>query len=225
LLLKEIRQNSVEEGEVGDCSLELAEDIFWFPSKDAFKKCGPNCKYTIYGRVQNLSRKCKQITNECPVKEICPPDGAVIFGENSILDIYKMQQATTMTVLTDNAFEDSRLGSSLQSSVTTRASPMYSDVSQVDSQSTPPSSASRNRASTSVSDDNYIHATAEASSVGVPHISGRSANGRAHPPTRPLASIAQKKTTASIPKKMKDPMSKKGAKHMLRRLANRMRNL
>jgi hypothetical protein len=86
LLLKDIRQNSVEEGEVGDCSHELAKDVFWFPSKDAFKKCGPICRHIIHGRVQNLSRK-----YEGPVKETCPHDGAVIFGENSILDMHKIQ--------------------------------------------------------------------------------------------------------------------------------------
>jgi hypothetical protein len=101
---------------------------------------------------------------------------------------------------------------------------VHSNASQADSQSTPSSSASRNDASTTVSDDINVHVAGEISPEGVPHISETSADGSKYQPIRPLASTTQGNTASSAPTKKKDTVPKKGAKHMLRRLANRIRN-
>tara|TARA_R110002003_G_scaffold27_29_gene1538 strand:- start:4470 stop:5780 length:1311 start_codon:yes stop_codon:yes gene_type:complete len=130
--LKEIKQNSIEEGDVDESTDELVEGITWCPTMDAFKHCGPGCKHVVLGRVQQLSLKGKQPVKACPADSICPSNSAVIFGKDSILNQSKLQQTASKTLHPSSAINDSGLGTSIESTISTRISPSNSDSSHSD---------------------------------------------------------------------------------------------
>ena len=158
-LLKEIKQNSVEEGEVDEDSHELVEGVSWSPSTDGFKQCDAGCKHILNGRVQRLSLKGKQTAKSSLFTTGCPDDGAVLFGESSILNVLKMQQATPGTLDPDSAFDDSGLGTSYHSTIGTIAtlpSDAHLDISRSDENSSPQLSERPGEDSQSSSGGNVI---------------------------------------------------------------------
>jgi hypothetical protein len=139
-LLKAIRQNSIEEGEIDEHSNDITEGFSWVPSKEAFKRCGPNCTHTILGRVQQPFKKGKQRL-ETAMFGACSPDSAVIFGDSSILNIHKMQQPTLTVAQPDGDMHDSGLGTSIETSSKVRTTdPTWADPDSDlrASQTTPP---------------------------------------------------------------------------------------
>ncbi|OAL51735.1 hypothetical protein IQ07DRAFT_390101 [Pyrenochaeta sp. DS3sAY3a] len=135
-LLKEIKQNSIEEGEVDECSDELAEGISWCLSNDAFTQCKLGCKHNALGRVQRFSSQGTQAVNTVLFDKSYLSEGAVLFGDTSTLDLEKMQRAAAATPTSIGTFDDSGLGTSVQS-IATLNSATTSDVLQLDSRSSP----------------------------------------------------------------------------------------
>jgi hypothetical protein len=114
-LLRTIRQHNVREGEIDELSHDIAEGFSWSPSKDAFKTCDPDCNHIMLGRVQKPSKNGKQRL-EGPMFDSCPPNGAVIFGDNSILNVHKMQQPYLTVIHPEGDMHDSGLGASIPTS-------------------------------------------------------------------------------------------------------------
>jgi hypothetical protein len=93
-LLKDIKQHSWEEGEIEKESTQIAKGIFWSPSEHVFNYCKSDCRHT-HNRVQQLQfRKPRRILNKILGKEdpskvdsVVEINGAVLFGQNSVLEI------------------------------------------------------------------------------------------------------------------------------------------
>ena len=124
-LLKGIKQHSREEGEVDVGSPEIAEGLLWSLSKDAFNTCGPSCKHNFLNRVQQLRSSIPgEILGKMGWGENGPRkadafaeiNGAVLFGESSVLSVEKLELSSPLAVHMEGSFYDSGVGSSLQAS-------------------------------------------------------------------------------------------------------------
>jgi hypothetical protein len=143
-LLKRIKQYSREEGEVDAGSPEIAEGLLWSQSKDAFNTCLPSCKHVFLNRVQQLRSSIPgEILGKMGWGENGPRkadafaeiNGAVLFGESSVLDVEKLELSSPLAVHTEGSFYDSGVGSSLQAS--SRTNPATANSSGVNPDSQP----------------------------------------------------------------------------------------
>jgi hypothetical protein len=126
-LLKEIKQRSWEEGDVDLRSPEIAKGVFHSSSNNLFDTCGPSCKHD-FNRVQQLRSSTrgkilgKSGLDENDVRKLdtfAEINGALLFGESSILDVEKLKLSSPPRVHMEGTFYDGEPVSSLQASYQT----------------------------------------------------------------------------------------------------------
>lgn len=120
-ILKEIKERSWTEGEVDQCSDEIARSYSWSPSLDVFAKCAAGCDHDLKSRVQRFNFASRKAFSE--EMTLAHADGVVLFGKNSTIH---ESSSTTLSPWTltrmDSSFDDSGLGSSPALSPTTGTS-------------------------------------------------------------------------------------------------------
>ena len=123
-LLKEIRLNSWREGKVSEDSTELAKHLLWSRSENTYHTCGSSCKHT-FNRVQQLHSSTPALMidklglakkDRWKADNFAEINGAVLFGNNSNLDVRKLEPFPPAGAHTEGDHDDSALGSSLQDS-------------------------------------------------------------------------------------------------------------
>lgn len=121
-LLKEIKKRSWKKGEIDEDSPEIAEGIVCSPLEHAFKTCERSCKHIIYRVQQFRSSRLGELLDKADwskkgLKEadiFAKINGALLFGENSDLDVKRLECSSPPLMPQVNDFHDSGIGSSLQ---------------------------------------------------------------------------------------------------------------
>jgi hypothetical protein len=123
-LLKEIKQRSLQDGDVDADTPEIVQDLYWTPSQQTFQACDTGCGH-ILKRLQRLEASPLWDWSKRLGRAIGPSqeafsshlNGAVLFGESIMLDLTKLRStvASSTSLCANPRFCDNGLGSSLQS--------------------------------------------------------------------------------------------------------------
>ncbi|KAF1846467.1 uncharacterized protein K460DRAFT_417538 [Cucurbitaria berberidis CBS 394.84] len=225
-LLKAIKQNSVQEGEVDKTSNEITEGISWSPSKDMFKICEHNCNHIFSGRVQKLYRKGKQRDSGSSF-ETCPQDGAALFGENSLLNGHRMQPLAPVQLQPDSNVHDSGLGTSIETSSKTIPSTYSGGESDLNTQEMQLSDETPGTASSMSSPLSLSDSVIQVAEITVPISAGetsRIATTDLQPPLLDAKAKAVGRVAIPAAKtKTKAPTAKRSLSRMWRKIVKKVR--
>ena len=148
-LLKDIRTNSWREGKVSEDSREIAEGLCWSLLEHTYDTCGSSCKHK-FNRVQQLHSSTPALMldklglgkkDRWEAGNFAEINGAVLFGNNSNLDVGKLGPFPPAEAHTDTEgdHDDSGLGSSLQDSSRATSATEGSSGEDLELHASPPS--------------------------------------------------------------------------------------